>query len=473
MHKLLFLNIFLLVTFMGFSQSHVKVHFPGAEKKTAHIWAYTDYISFQKTELDNIQIDKKGNFEFKVVLSNPKLLFIQVNFIRIQLYIEPKQNYVIDIDPVDFRNPELYPKDVIGYLSPKFKIVKPVENELNAGLEQVKGLFAAFIDSNYLSLLQGQNIKVLVDTFSNQMDRFLVSYDNKYLKSYVGPQMAQLRLMSHDYSTKMIVDKYFAGDKLNLDDPNTMEFFNSFWSNYLLNQGKNYSSLQLDSVINIQKSYQAVTALLENDPLLEDKTLRELVIIRNMIQLYHNRKFDRQAIVDILSDISRSKLRAEHRTIAVNVRKRLTTFEKGSKAPDYEFTDIDGQKFKLSDFEGMYVYINVWNTECANCLADMEYTKGLFDDFDDVIKFISISVDADQEVMKSYIKSRELQWTFAPLNENFKFLNDFDISTLPRYILIDQEGKIDNINAPSPSNHFSDYFLRMLNDKKGNLRIKN
>ena len=469
-----FLSIILLMIIsLGFSQSRIKVHFPGAEKKTAHVWGYSDFISFTKTELNVIQIDKKGNFEFKIYLNNPKPIFIQVDFTRIQLYIEPKRDYIIEINAVDFRDAELYPKNVIGYLSPEFKIIEPTEHELNRGLEKSKELFSSFVDSNYLSLIRGQNVKFLVDSFANVVDTFLANYNNQYLKNYVEPEMAQLRLLSHDYSQKMVVDKYFAGKNLNLDDPNAMGFFNSFFSNYLLTKGKGYTFLQLDSVINIQRSYQALFALLDNDPLLSDPVLRELVIIRNVQQLYSNRKFDQSAILDILSDISRSKLRTEHRKIATNVRKRLITYEKGSKVPDFEFVDIEGQSFKLSDFEGMYVYINVWDTECESCLAEMEFTKTLFEDFDDVIKFISISVDANDEVMKSYIKSREFQWTFAPLGENYQFLNDFEIGTLPRYILIDKEGKIENINAPSPSNRFSDYFLKMLNDKKGNLIPKN
>jgi len=73
--------------------------------------------------------------------------------------------------------------------------------------------------------------------------------------------------------------------------------------------------------------------------------------------------------------------------------------------------------------------------------------------------------------MKSYAIGREFQWTIAPLGENYDFLNTYNIGFLPRYILIDKMGKIENIDAPAPSNQFSDYFLKMLNDKKGNLRI--
>jgi len=471
MQKKLIIIFLFFIYFVGSAQTNVKVFFPGAENKVAHIWSFTDYVSFNKKELKEVPIDKNGKFHFKLHLNQPKPIFIQVNFIRFQIYLEPNIDYEIQIDKVDFNDAELYPKEVIAYLQPEFKILKPKEHELNKGIEETKKLYTSFVDSNYLKLIRGQGVVALVDSFENVLNTFTNAYGNKYLSSFNAFQMAQLRLLSREYSRQMVVDMFFSGDKLDLNDPKAMEFFNSFWSNYLLTKGKGYQINQIDSAINTKKSYQLLSSIIAKDPLLEDSVLRELVIIRNLKQLYDRRGYSKSAIIDLLYDISRSKLRAEHQAIAVNVRKRLQSYDKGSKIPDYEFTDIKGDKFKFSDFEGMYIYVNVWNTECSECLANMEYTKELYEDFDDIIKFISISVDANIEEMKSYAKGRDFQWTIAPLGENYDFLNTYNISFLPRYILIDKKGKIEDIDAPTPSNQFSDYFLKILNDKKGNLRV--
>lgn len=463
----------LLEVLLGYSQSKIQIHFPGAEHQTAHIWDYSDYISLSKQEIGNYQFDKNGNIDFKVYISNAKPIFIQVQYIRIQLFIEPNRNYDIEIDKVDFTNPELYPKNVIGYLSPNFKINKPTEHELNKGLEDVKKMFSAFVDSNYLSLVRGLNTRFLVDSFGKKVNQFTKSFGNPYLNNYADFQMAELRLLSREYSSKMVVDKEFVGNNLNIDNPYAMNFFNSFWSNYLTMKGVGFSPFQLDSVINKEQSYQALSALMAHDPLLEDSSLRELVIIRNIPQMYANRRFNKKALINILYDISASRLNKKHQLIATNVRKKLISFQLGSPAPDFEFTDIKGTKFKLSDFEGKYVYLNIWDTDCPDCLAEMEYTKDLFEDFDDIITFISISVDADSSLMRKYVEQREFDWTFAHLNNNFQFLSDYHVSVLPRYILINKEGKLEMPNAPLPSKHFSELFLKMLNDKKGNLELKN
>ena len=472
MTKKIVLSVFILFLSVSlFSQSRITVHFPGAEGKTVHIWSYTDYVSYNRKEIATAKINHKGDFSFKVNVNTPKPIFIQVAFTRVQLFLEPHRNYIINIDKVDFDDENIYPSNVIVYLAPKYTIVAPVEQELNDGIYQSEEMFSAFVDSNYLSLVRGQNTKLLVDSFAEQMDGFISDFGNEYLGDYTALQMAQLRLLSHDYTTQMIVDKYFSKNKINLNDPSLMRFFNSFWANYLTSKAKGFSSAALDSAINITKSYQSLSALLSKDPLLKDKSLRELVILRNIIQMYPNRRFDRSALIDILYDISRSKLRKEHQQIAVNVRKRLQRFDYGNKVPNFEFTDIQGNQFKLSDFEGMYVYISVWNMNCMDCLPEMEYTKELYEEYDDIIKFVSISVDADTAAMASYVKSRDYNWIFASLGENYQFLNDYNIGVLPRYILINKEGELEMLNAPKPSNHFSEQFLKMLNEKRGNLKV--
>ncbi len=468
--SLFFFAILLSITLAA--KSTIRIHFPGAENQKAIVWTYADYISYTKKFLGTYDINASGDFEFTNYAGSVKPLYIQVKFMRFSFFAEPGKDYVIQVRKTDFRNPELYPKNTIAYIDPGFSIIKPRDKELNHGLEQINLMFSSFVDSNYLFLIRGQNTKYMVDSFAGHITHFTDSFDNDFLNDYVGFQMAELHLLNHDFSYKMVVDKFFSGKKLDLNNPYLMEFFNSFWSNYLTSKAQGYSPTQLDSVINQVQSYQALSALVGRDPLLKDSILRELVIIRNIPQMYSGRRFKKSALVDILSDIARSDLRKEHQFIATNVRKRMLQRQTGSPAPDFHFTSIEGKEISLERLQGKYIYINIWNTECEQCLAEMEYTKELYQDFDDIIEFVSISVDQDTAFMSKYAREREYQWHIAPIGEELKFLYDYNVDVLPRYILIDKNGHIEMWNAPSPSNHFSDYFLKMLNDKKGNLELQ-
>ena len=43
----------------------------------------------------------------------------------------------------------------------------------------------------------------------------------------------------------------------------------------------------------------------------------------------------------------------------------------GKLAPDFEVSDFEGDRVKLSDFRGRPVYVNFWATWCIACIAEM------------------------------------------------------------------------------------------------------
>jgi thiol-disulfide isomerase/thioredoxin len=472
MRKYLLLFFLLFGGVTAISQSKISVHLPGAENMKAYVWTYSDYVSYSKTPIGIYDIDSKGNLEFKFYPGELKPVYIQINFFHITFFVEKGKDYKVAVEQLDYSNPDYFPKNSIAYLIPETKITKPENADFNKGLIKINRMFAEFTDSNYLALIRGFNTPLLVDSFTRVVEHFVDSFGNKNLRGYADYQLAELGLLSHRFSNEMVVDSFFTNGKPDLHNPYSMRFFNSYWSNYLLMKGTGYSPFQLDSVINHVRSYAALSALLGKDPLLKDSVLRELVIIRNIPQLYTNRRFNKKALEDILSDISGSKLRKEHQFIATNVRKQMLARNTGSPANDFSFTTLDGDTINLKSFEGKYLYLNIWNTDCPECLAEMELTKELYQDFDDIIDFVSISVDGDTAFMRKYIAQREFQWTFAHIGTGFQFLYDYQVDILPRYILIDKKGRIEMWDAPAPSKHFSDIFLKMLNDKKGNLNLE-
>jgi thiol-disulfide isomerase/thioredoxin len=43
----------------------------------------------------------------------------------------------------------------------------------------------------------------------------------------------------------------------------------------------------------------------------------------------------------------------------------------GKLAPDFEISDIDGMRYRLSDFRGKAVYVNFWATWCTPCIKEL------------------------------------------------------------------------------------------------------
>lgn len=48
-----------------------------------------------------------------------------------------------------------------------------------------------------------------------------------------------------------------------------------------------------------------------------------------------------------------------------------TGVERGKLAPDFEVSDLDGRRFRLSEFRGRAVIVNFWATWCLFCALEM------------------------------------------------------------------------------------------------------
>lgn len=136
---------------------------------------------------------------------------------------------------------------------------------------------------------------------------------------------------------------------------------------------------------------------------------------------------------------------------------RIKKYTKGAPAPEFEYQTVAGEKVKLSSLRGNFVYIDVWATWCGPCKAEIPNLKKVEEHYRDKnIKFVSISVDElkDAQKWKDYVINNELKGVQLMSDNAFNssFIQDFNIISIPRFILIDTEGKIISANAYRPSN---------------------
>lgn len=128
----------------------------------------------------------------------------------------------------------------------------------------------------------------------------------------------------------------------------------------------------------------------------------------------------------------------------------------GNPAPDFTLADVNGNSVSLDDLKGKYIYIDFWATWCGPCKEEIPYLKELEREYSDRnIHFVSISFDSEKDHDKwlNFVKDNELTGIqlFADSASHDVLSNAFNIQMIPRFVLLDQEGKIVDANAPRPS----------------------
>lgn len=130
--------------------------------------------------------------------------------------------------------------------------------------------------------------------------------------------------------------------------------------------------------------------------------------------------------------------------------------KKGDTSPLFSYESIDGKTISLTDFKGKYVYIDVWATWCTPCIKQVPYLKALEERYHNMnIVFVSISVDKEEvkNKWKQMIADKQLGGVqlFADKSFDSDFMNAYAVNSIPRFLLIDPQGKILDTEAPRPS----------------------
>ena len=147
----------------------------------------------------------------------------------------------------------------------------------------------------------------------------------------------------------------------------------------------------------------------------------------------------------------------EFKTRLTSKYEKVKLLAKGMPSPEFiDYENHKGGTMSLSDLKGKYVYVDVWATWCAPCKREIPYLKEVEASYHDKnIAFVSTSIDKakDHNVWVEMVKDKELGGIqlFADNDWNSKFVKDYAIEGIPRFILIDPEGNIVTADAPRPS----------------------
>ncbi|MFV0289407.1 MAG: TlpA family protein disulfide reductase [Mangrovibacterium sp.] len=198
--------------------------------------------------------------------------------------------------------------------------------------------------------------------------------------------------------------------------------------------------------------------MLKNDTLIGELVVHELARVKSYAvfkeELENNQKY-------ILTDDQKARVEKEKARLG-------TGSVEGDLAVDFKYPDINGKMVSLSEQRGKVVLIDVWATWCKPCNNEIPHLAKLEEYYHGKnIVFMGVSLDEEKNFQKwkDFVKEEKLGGIQLFAN-GFKsdIATYYGIHAIPRFILIDQEGKVVSIDAPRPSNpELKKYIDKLLN----------
>jgi len=130
--------------------------------------------------------------------------------------------------------------------------------------------------------------------------------------------------------------------------------------------------------------------------------------------------------------------------------------QNGEMAYLFQAEDEFGNHFSLENYRGKVIFIDTWATWCGPCINHrpkvLEFAKK-YKNNDDV-EILFVSVDSSKDKWVSFLDKENQKFGKNLFIENgmrTEFGKNYNIKSIPRYILIGKNGKIINSNIKEPS----------------------
>ncbi len=460
MKQSLFIGVFLLLNALVTAQQAVITGTaPGAEGKTIILCKYGDLITLEEKVLDSATIDSAGNFQLSCTPGEAIYVAIYIDFHKTEMFIEASKKYGLKIAPMDYNYREINPLLHSQNLPAEIKVDL---DDLNILITEFNAMYDDFILQNFEALYRERN-KTKLDSFRLQVGERFGKSDHTYFNEYVFYKLASIEQLTQTLNQSQLSGKYFIDKPVQYENIEYMDFFNSFFSKYISVTSRTLHSVDYTPLLKGPDAYLKLMKTLSQDTILKNEQLRELVLLKGLMEFYNMTNFNREEILNVIRSIQSQSKYPGNVKVAEDMVKHFMKLKVGTQSPDFKLFDLQKQPVSLKHFRGKPVLLWFWTTYCPTCLLEMDIIKTLYDKYKEKVTFIGISADRDFIMMKYFLeKKKDYTWTFLHMGDQIQLLKDYDVKSFPLFVLIDEEGAIYKYPAEFPSDGLEASLEKML-----------
>ncbi len=137
------------------------------------------------------------------------------------------------------------------------------------------------------------------------------------------------------------------------------------------------------------------------------------------------------------------------------------TNQSSKKTYKAKLVDLDDEKNQgmtldgiLKKYRGQVIYLDIWASWCGPCKKEMPYSQALKKEMQGQdVAFVYISTDKNANSWRGMIDQLQISGDHYRVSADVKqdIVNRYNLQYIPRYLLINKEGKVADPIAKRPS----------------------
>lgn len=424
---------------------------------------------------DTIQISHDRKFNRTIRVNQSGKAFIKCGDEVYALWLMPGQSLTIDLkneNALFTGSAGIFAKYYVDHQNFFKKIYKDSENK-HPGFNKESSLFS----DKYFSVLDSITIQRL-----DFLNNYFIHSNLKNKQAFVKQESTSLIYSNLYYKTAFEGSKpknfKFYQDKYKIKSPRFYAFSDMVnFENYKLLSNPDFRKFAVSFVQNLTsqqlkersvkfeiRPYIDLAMIAIDELAAEVNTANELKVIflNNIIdEIERDKKVEWAKKID--STLSNLQLSRKSQSVSFAIEKlhKLllnSSFDRGSPAPEFALTDQSGKIYTLKDFRGKRIYIDLGASWCKPCIESIPSWNKLVEELEsgNNVLFISLSLDDTKEMWQKYTKKytvKGMQLYAGSGGFKSSFAINYGVKSIPRFILIDEEGKVLQFSAPTPDSN--------------------
>jgi thiol-disulfide isomerase/thioredoxin len=450
------LSIFFTLTISTLSASEavIKGTIRGFEGKTVLLTVIDDYFTNTERKIGTTLITNES-FQLSSPTTGVQQARLTIEDKSVTFYIEQGRVYNIHLSfDEEWNRSKIYDKE----LTLKFSF--PQTTDINQLIKQFNKEYSDFFEANAVLLARKQGEQA-VEKFVKTVTTKELYNQNEYVKTYVEYTCAGLKDAAF-FSRKQLNQTYFINRPIIYTNKEYVYFFNQFYDNSFKRLILGSKGSELLKYLTLENDIPQALSLIKKELNNNNDAFAELYLINGLYAIYFDGIFNQKSALNILKQIKEKGKNKQNERIAHNILTKLSYYGKEVKAPQFELLDQNDQQVSLTDFRGKYVYLNFWASWNLISMKQMQIIRVLAKRHADNIAFISINIDDNPEDFKKAVNQYDYPWTVLHYGNDYTVKENYQIKTIPAYIVINPEGVIVTNQALPPDDSGIELFLHNL-----------